>query len=84
MVYWMQLTHDEVIDTSDLKQNSSKRIDYSPHSEIYEVSDLNKILEYILPDNVNVNITIDKSRSKSSLNNSQTVIYAQKSFFYRL
>ena len=80
----MQLTHDEIIDTSDLKQSSSKRIDYSPLPEIYEVSDLNKILEYILPDNVNVTITNDESRLKSSFNNSQTVIYAKKSFFYRL
>ena len=49
---------------------------------IYEVVDLNNTLKYILPKNVNVNITIDDIRLKSNLKINQTLIFTEKSFFY--
>ena len=59
MVYRMQLTYDEIIDTSDLNYIPSKRIGYSLQPGIYEISDLNTTLEYLVPNDVEVSITID-------------------------
>ena len=82
LVYRMQLIYDEIIDVLDLKYVSTKRIGYSLDPGMYEVTDLNKILKHILPDNVKVNITIDDIRLKSNLRINQTLIFTEKSFFY--
>ena len=49
---------------------------------IYEISDKNKALEHILPDNVKVSVTIDETRLKSNLKFNQTLIFTEKSFLY--
>ena len=49
---------------------------------IYEVVDLNNTLKHNLPDNVEVNITIDDIRFRSNLKINQTLILTEKSFFY--
>ena len=82
LVYRRQVTYDEIIDVLDLKYISKKRIGYSLNPGIYEVVDLNNTLNYILPDNVKVNITIDDIRLKSILKINQTLIFTEKSFFY--
>ena len=46
--------------------------------------DLNNTLKYILPDNVRVNVTIDDVRLKSNLKTNQTLIFTEKSFFYKI
>ena len=83
LVYRMQLTY-EIIDVLDLKYISTKRIGYSSNPGIYEVVDLNNTLKHILPDNVKVNITIDDIRLKSNLKINETLIFTEKSFFYRI
>ena len=72
---------DEIIDNVDLKHIPTKRTGYSLNPGIYEITDINKTLEYILPDNVKVSITIDDTRLKSKLNINQTLIFNEKSFF---
>ena len=84
LVYTMQLTYDEIKDVLDLKYVSTKRIGYSLDPGIYEVSDLNKTLKHILPDNVKVNITIADIRLKSNLRINRTLIFTEKSFFYTI
>ena len=54
----MQLTYDEFIDILDLKYISTKRIGYSIKPNIYQMSDINNTLKNILPNNVEINITI--------------------------
>ena len=44
--------------------------------------DLNNTLKYILPDNVEISITIDDIRLKSNLKIDQTLLFTKKSFFY--
>ena len=80
LVYRMQLTYDEIIDVLDLKYISSKRIGYSLIPGIYEIVDLNNTLKHILPDNVEISITIDDIGLKSNLKNYQTLIFTEKSF----
>ena len=84
LVYRMQLTYDEIIDVLDLKYVSTKRIGYSLDPGIYEIVDLNNTLKYILPDNVEVNVTIDDIRLKSNLKFNQTLLFTEKSFFYTI
>ena len=84
MVYRFQLTYDEIIDVLDLKYIPTKRTGYSLNPGIYEVIDLNNTLNHILPNNVNVNITIDDIRLKSNLKTNQTLIFTEKSFFYTI
>ena len=81
MVYGMQLAYDELIDILDLKYVHSKRIGYSLYSGVYEKADINKILEFILPDNVKVSITGDDIGKKSFLKTKQNSIFTEKSFF---
>ena len=80
----MQLTYDEIIDILDLKNISTKRTGYSLNPGIYEVFDLNNFLKHILPDNVKVNVTIDDVRLKSNLKINQTLIFTERSFFYKI
>ena len=77
----MQLTYGEIIDIMDLKYIQSKRIGYSLQTGIYEMSDRNKTLEDLLPDNVKVSITIDDISLKSKLNINQSLMFTIKSFF---
>ena len=51
---------------------------------IYEVVDLNNTLNYILPNNVNVSITVDDIKLKSNLKINQTLIFTERSFFYTI
>ena len=80
----MQLTYDEIIDVLDLKYISAKRIGFSLNPGIYEVVYLNNTLKHILPDNVKVNVTIDDFSLKSNLKINQTLIFTEKSFFYKI
>ena len=65
LVYRFQLTYDEIIDTLDLKYIPTERTGYSLNLGVYEITDINETLEYILPENVKVSITIDDIRLKS-------------------
>ena len=80
----MRLSYNEIIDILDLEYIPTKRIGFSLNPGIYEVVDLNNTLKHILPDNVNINITIDDIRLKSNLKINQTLIFTEKSFFYTI
>ena len=84
LVYRMRLSYDEIMDILDLKYVPTKRTGYSLNSGIYEVIDLNNTLNYILADNVKVNITIDDIKLKSILNTNQTLLFTKKPFFYTI
>ena len=81
LVYRMQLTFVEVRDILDLKYIPTKRTGFSLDPGIYEVIDLNKTLENILPDNVKITVTIDDVRLKSNLKTNQTLIFTNKVSF---
>ena len=80
----MRLSYDEIIDVLDLKYIYTKRIGFSLNPGIYEIVDLNNTLKHILPDNVEINVTIDDIRLKSNLKNNQTLLFTEKSFFYTI
>ena len=84
LVHRMKLTHDEIIDILDFKYIPTKRRGYSLNPGIYEIVDLNNTSNYILPDNVKVDVSIDDIRLKSNLKISQTLIFTNKPFFYTI
>ena len=84
LIYRMKLTYNEIIDVLDLEYIPTKRIGYSLDPGIYEVVDLKNTLKHILPDNVKISITIDDIRLKSNLKINQTLIFTEKSFFYKI
>ena len=84
MVYSLQLSYDEIIDILDLKYIPTKRIGFSLKPNIYQISDINKTLKNILPDNVKISVTIDEKNYKKILKINQTLIFTNKSFFYTI
>ena len=77
----MSLIYDEIIALLDLKYIPSKRTGFSLYAGIYELSDLNQTINYVLPNKVKVNITNDDIRLKSNSNNNQTSIFTKNVFF---
>ena len=84
MVYRLRLTYDDIVDVLCLKHISTKRTGYSLNPGIYEVNEVNNNLKHILPNNVEVSVTIDDIRLKSNLKIIQTLIFTEKSFFYTI
>ena len=84
LVYRMRLSYDEIMDILDLKYIPTKSTGYSLNPGMYEVIDLNNTLNYILPDNVKVSVTIDDTNLKSNLKTNHTLIFTEKSFVYTI
>ena len=62
MVYRMELTYDEIMNVLDLIDTSATSIGCNLPPRFYEISDLISMINYLLPDEVKVNITIDDIR----------------------
>ena len=75
LIYRMQLTYGENMDILDINYFPPQRTSYTLPPGIYEVSDFNRTLQYLLPDIVKVSITIDDNRLGSNLNIIQTLIF---------
>ena len=84
LIYRMRLSYDEIMNILDLKHIPTKGTGYRLIPGIYEVNDLINTLKHILPDNVEVNITIDDIGLKSNLKINQTLIFTERSFFYTI
>ena len=80
----MRLSYDEIMDILDLKYIATKRTGYSLNPGIYDVIVINNSLKHILPNNVEVNVTIDDIGLKSNLKTNQTLIFTEKSFLYTI
>ena len=84
LVYRMELTYHENMEILDIKYFPSERKGYTLPSAIYQIGDINEMLEYLLPDFVKVSITIDDIRLKSNLDIIQNLIFNKTSFFYTI
>ena len=69
----MQLTFVEVRDILDLKYKSTKRTGHSLKPNIYQISDINKTLRNILPNNVDISVSIDEKNIKIRFKNYSNV-----------
>ena len=75
MVHRVQLTYEEIMHILDIKSFPAKRTGITLPPGIYELSNINKTLEYFLPAFVKVSITIDDIRIKSNLKVNQTLLF---------
>ena len=80
MVYRMQLTYDKYLDILDIKYLPTKRTSFTLPHGINEINDTNKTLEFLSPENLKVNITIDDVRFGSNLYFNQTLNFFEKLF----
>ena len=68
LVFGMGIMYDQIMEVLDIKKFSIiKNNLYILRLGIYEVSDKNRTLEYLLHDFVKVSITIDDNRLRSNL-----------------
>ena len=51
---------------------------------MYEITDINKTLDHVLPNNLKVTITIDDIRLKSNSKINRTLTFTKKSFSYTI
>ena len=84
MVYGMELIHDEIVDTFDVKYNAGSYTGYTLSPGINEKSDRNLKLKSLLPDDVKLNNTIDGIRLRANVTTDKTIEFIKKSFFYSL
>ena len=84
MVYRMELTYDEIIDILDVKLIAGSTTPYTIPPGICEISDINLMINFLLPNKVKVNFTIDDIIIKSNLTTNKTLWFTKKSFFYTI
>ena len=84
MVYCMQLTYKEVMDVLNIKHFPLERTNYTLPLGKYELSDINLMLKFLLPDELSVYVTFDDIRLRSNLNINQTLVFSKKCLFYTI
>ena len=81
MVYGMELMHDEIVDTFDVKYNAGSYTGYTLSPGINEKSDRNLKLKSLLRDDVKLNNTIDGFGLRANVATDKTIELIKKSFF---
>ena len=84
MVSRMEITYDETVDIIDIKYFVESTIGYTLPPGIYEVINLNLMLKPLLPNEVDVNNTIDDFRLWSNLAPNITIKLAKKPVLYTI
>ena len=82
LVFLLQLTYHKSVDILDVKYiaGSAKECTLAP--SIYEVIDINLMLETLLHKEVKVNITIEDGRLRSNITTKRTIRSTGRRFFY--
>ena len=83
MVYRLQLTNDDVLNILDVKYFPGSTSGYTLITGFYEISDVNLMTEFLLPDEVEVKIRIADIRLRSNLTTNKTKMFTEKSLFCR-
>ena len=80
----MEITYYENVDILDVKFITTSTIGYTLQPGIYEISDVNFMLQALLPKEVKVNVAIDDIRLRSNLYTNKTIEFTKKLFFTTL
>ena len=80
MVFRMQLTYHEIIDTVYIKYIDAKTVSYTLPPRIYEIGNTNSMLKSLLRIESKVNITIDDKSLISNLTTNKTILSVETSF----
>ena len=84
MVYRMQLTYDEIVDILNVNFIAGSANGYTLTLGIYEISDINLMIKFLLNDEVKVKTNTDDIGLRSDLTTKKTVRFTQKFFFYTI
>ena len=84
MIFRRELTYYEIEKKHDVKKIDGEYTGFTFLRGIYEIIDINSMVKSLLPDDVEVKITIDDTRLISNLTNNETIKFAKKSFFYTI
>ena len=80
----MELTYDEIVDVLHLNYLAGSSTGYTLRGGIFESSDNNLMLNFLLPDEVKLKFTIDDIRLKSNLTTNKTIRFTKRSSFYTI
>ena len=80
IVYKFEITYDEIINTLDLKYNRKTTKGYTLPPGMYKIIDINFMLKSLLPNEVQVNKTVDDVRLRSNLTLNKTIRFSKKNF----
>ena len=80
----MELTFSEIEDVLDVKYNAVSTIGYSIPPEIYEISDFNLMIMFLLPNKLKVKIKNDDVRLKSNFTLKKNKKDFLKKIFYAI
>ena len=84
MVYIMELPYDEIVDILDVKSINGTTIGYVLPPGMDEITYMNSMLNFLLPDELKVIITIDDSRIATNLTFNKTINFTKILFFYHI
>jgi len=81
MVFRLELTYNEIIDILDIKYIPTLTKGYSLPCGIYEIRDIDFMIQSSLPNDVEVKNSIDGIRLKTNLTTNRTIKFTKRSFF---
>ena len=81
MVFRFGLTYNEIVDILDIKYIPTSTKGYTLPCGIYEIRDINFMIQSLLPNDVEVKISIDGVRFRSNLTTNRTIKFTKRSFF---
>ena len=84
MVFRFELTYNEIVDILDIKYIPTSTKGYTLPCGIYEIRDINFMIQSLLPNDVEVKISIDGVRFRSNLTTNRTIKFTKRSFFYTI
>ena len=73
MVFRLELTKNEIINILSMRYNSTSASGYTLPNGIYEIRDIDFMLQFLLPKDVEVKISIDDIRLRSNLSTNRTI-----------
>ena len=84
MVYKLDLAYNETVDIMDVKNFAASSTAYTLPAGLFEISDLNMILQSLLPDDMKVDNTTDNITPRSNLIANKTMKFDKKSFLFAI
>ena len=79
MVFRMELTYNDTEKIFVMEFIDTTTIGYTVPPGVYQISDINSMLKFLLPNVVKVDITIDDFRLKANLTTYKTMRFRKKS-----
>ena len=84
MVYRLEFTKNEYLDVLHPKCKTTSTIGYTLPHGLFKIRDIDFMLQSLLPNDVEVKISIDDIRLRSNLSTNRAIKFRKYSFFYTI